>query len=47
MPDEVYDKVIALAKKEKRKKSAMCSILIDEGFNLFTNFYPDILNLKK
>lgn len=34
MPDEVYDKVIALAKKEKRKKSPMAAILIEDGLRL-------------
>jgi predicted transcriptional regulator len=31
MPDEVYDKVIKLAKKEKRSKSAISAILIEDG----------------
>lgn len=34
MPDEVYDKVMALAKKEKRSKSAMAAILIEDGLKL-------------
>lgn len=34
MPDEVYKKVIALAKKEKRKKSPMAAILIEDGLKL-------------
>ena len=34
MPDEVYDKVIVLAKKEKRSKSAMSAILIEDGLKL-------------
>lgn len=34
MPNEVYAKVIALAKKEKRSKSAMSSILIEDGLKL-------------
>ena len=34
MPDEVYAKVIALAKKEKRKKSPMAAILIEDGLKL-------------
>jgi hypothetical protein len=34
MPDEVYDKVIALTKKEKRSKSAMALILIEDGLKL-------------
>lgn len=34
MPDEVYDKVIALAKKEKRKKSPMAAMLIEDGLKL-------------
>lgn len=34
MPDEVYDKVIALAKKEKRKKSPMAAMLIEDGLKM-------------
>ena len=34
MPDEVYDKVIALAKKQKRKKSPMAAMLIEYGLKL-------------
>jgi predicted transcriptional regulator len=34
MPDEVYDKVVALAKTEKRKKSPMASMLIEDGLKL-------------
>lgn len=34
MPDEVYAKVIALAKKEKRKKSPMAALLIEDGLKL-------------
>lgn len=34
MSDEVYDKVIALAKREKRKKSPMAAILIEDGLML-------------
>jgi predicted transcriptional regulator len=34
MPDEVYDKVIELAKKEKRKKSPMAAMLIEDGLKL-------------
>lgn len=34
MPNEVYDKVIALAKKEKRKKSPMAAMLIEDGLKL-------------
>ena len=34
MPDEVYAKVIALAKKEKRKKSPMAAMLIEDGLKL-------------
>lgn len=37
MSDEVYDKVIVLAKKEKRSKSAMASILIEDGLKLIKN----------
>lgn len=41
MPDEVYDKVIALAKKEKRKKSPMAAILIEDGLRL-----PNSITIK-
>ena len=34
MPDEVYDKVIDLAKKEKRKKSPMAAMLIEDGLKM-------------
>jgi len=34
MPDEVYDKVITLAKKEKRKKSPMATMLIEDGLKV-------------
>ena len=34
MPDEVYDKVIALAKTEKRKKSPMAAMLIEDGLKM-------------
>jgi predicted transcriptional regulator len=34
MPDEVYNKVIELAKKEKRKKSPMAAMLIEDGLKL-------------
>lgn len=34
MPDEIYAKVIALAKKEKRKKSPMAAMLIEDGLKL-------------
>jgi hypothetical protein len=34
MPDEVYDKIINLTKKEKRSKSAMAAILIEDGLKL-------------
>ena len=34
MPDEVYDRVIALSKKEKRKKSPMAAMLIEDGLKL-------------
>jgi len=34
LPDEVYDKVIALAKQEKRKKSPMALMLIEDGLKL-------------
>jgi predicted transcriptional regulator len=34
MPDDVYDKVVALAKKEKRKKSPMAAMLIEDGLKL-------------
>ena len=35
MPDEVYNKVIELAKKEKRKKSPMAAMLIEDGLKFF------------
>ena len=34
MPDEVFDKVTALAKSDKRSKSAMVVILIEDGLRL-------------
>lgn len=34
MTDEIYAKVIALAKKEKRKKSPMAAMLIEDGLKL-------------
>ena len=34
LPDEVYNKVIALAKQEKRKKSPMALLLIEDGLKL-------------
>lgn len=37
MPEEVYDQVIELCKKEKRSKSAMCAILIEDGLKLADN----------
>jgi hypothetical protein len=37
MPDEVYNKVIALCKQEKRKKSQMAAILIEDGLKLVAN----------
>lgn len=37
MSDEVYDKVIALAKKEKRKKSPMAAMLIEDGLKMVFN----------
>lgn len=37
MPNEVYNKVIELAKKEKRKKSPMAAILIEDGLKLAEN----------
>lgn len=37
MPDEVFDQVIKLSKQEKRSKSAMCAILIDDGLKLAEN----------
>lgn len=41
MPDEVYDKVIDLAKKEKRKKSPMVAMLIEDGLKLVKNNKTD------
>lgn len=38
MPDEVYDKVIELGKKEKRSKSAMAAMLIEDGLKLNEKF---------
>ena len=37
MPDEVYDQVIDLANKEKRKKSPMAAMLIEDGLKLIGN----------
>lgn len=34
LSQEVYAKVIALAKKEKRKKSPMAAMLIEDGLKL-------------
>lgn len=34
LPDEVYEKVIKLAKKEKRSKSKMSAILIEDGLTM-------------
>jgi len=34
MPADVYDKIIALCKKEKRSKSAMSVLLIEDGLKL-------------
>lgn len=34
MPDEVNEQVIQLAKKEKRSKSAMAALLIEDGLKL-------------
>ncbi len=34
MPDEVFDKIIQLAKQEKRSKSAMAAILLEDGLKL-------------
>jgi|688.fasta_scaffold57104_5 hypothetical protein len=34
MPDDVYEKIIKLTKKEKRSKSAMTVLLIEDGLKL-------------
>jgi len=34
MPDKVFDKVMALAKSDKRSKSAMVVILIEVGLRM-------------
>ena len=34
MPNDVYEKVIKLCKQEKRSKSAMSAILIEDGLKL-------------
>lgn len=34
MPDEVNEQVIQLAKREKRSKSAMAALLIEDGLKL-------------
>jgi hypothetical protein len=34
LTNEVYNKVIELAKKEKRKKSPMAAMLIEDGLKL-------------
>ena len=34
MPDETYAKVIAMAKQEKRSKSKMCTLLLEDGLKL-------------
>jgi ERCC4-type nuclease len=34
MPNDVYEKIIKLTKKEKRSKSAMAAILIEDGLKL-------------
>ena len=36
MPDEVNNEVIQLAKKEKRSKSAMSAVLIEDGLKMVT-----------
>jgi hypothetical protein len=47
MPDEVYDKVVALAKKEKRKKSPMAAMLIEDGLKFIGNTeYNVVINPK-
>lgn len=34
MPDDVNDEVVKLAKKEKRSKSSMAALLIEDGLKL-------------
>ncbi len=34
LPDEVFDEIIELAKREKRSKSAMSALLIEDGLKL-------------
>lgn len=34
MPEEVYNKVIALVEKEKSKKSRIAALLIEDGLRL-------------
>ena len=31
MPDDIHERVLTEADKEKRKKSAMCAVLIERG----------------
>ena len=40
MPDEVFDKVKALANSDKRSKSAMVVILIEDGLRLVSKSVP-------
>ena len=40
MPDEVFDKVKALAIADKRSKSAMVVILIEDGLRLVSKSVP-------
>jgi len=39
MSQEVYDKVIELGKKEKRKKSPMAAMLIEDGLKLADSIF--------
>jgi hypothetical protein len=34
MPDNVYNQIIALCKKERRKKSPMVVMLVEDGLKL-------------
>lgn len=43
MPDEVEKQVIQLAKKEKRSKSAMAALLIEDGLK-FVNPEKDLVS---
>lgn len=45
MPDEVYDKIVDLCKKERRKKSQMAVLLIEDGLKMLAGV-PKVKSIK-